>query len=76
MGLNICISLQDLHERLVTLLLVFRKPRVKRTNYAHSSKKANVEITLSHVFPQGCAVIFWISVIISHLKALAKIKPK
>lgn len=45
-------------------------------NYLHSSKKANVEITLSHVLPQGCAVIFRISVTISLLKALAKIKPK
>lgn len=39
-------------------------------------QETDVENTLSHVFPPGCAVIFWSSVTISNLKALAKIKPK
>lgn len=39
-------------------------------------RDADAGNTLSHVFPPGCAVTFWSSVTMSHLKALAKIKPK
>lgn len=49
---------------------------LRRAHCEHSTLKPNVENTLSHVFQPGCAVIFWSSVTISNLKALAKIKPK